>query len=430
MNFIEELKWRGLIHDFTPDLEEELKKGSIAGYIGFDPTAPSLHLGNLIPIMLLVHLQRTGNKPVALVGGATGRIGDPSGKDKERQLLSLDILEANVQNVGRQLSKFLDFDSGANKAELLNNYDFYKEMNALEFLRDVGKHMTISYMMAKDSVKNRIETGISFTEFSYQLIQGYDYKCLFEQHNCKLQMGGSDQWGNITTGVEFIRKMLSEKAYALTTPLLTKPDGSKYGKSEGGNVWLDPNLTSPYQFYQFFLNAQDDMLDRLLKTFSLKNKAEIEAILSKHMEAPHERFAQKALAIELTTRVHNQEACDLAIKASEFFFNKKMNKDVLKETPANVLEVVGKEITNFKVNKGSLQDNMNLIDFISGSLIEDIKIVSSKGDARRAIKQNALSVNKEKSSDFEAVINKDDFIHGKYLMIENGKRNKFLVIAE
>ncbi len=430
MNFIEELEWRGLIHNFTPDLKEELEKGMIAGYVGFDPTASSLHIGNLIPIMLLVHLQRAGHKPIALVGGATGRIGDPSGKDKERSLLPLEVLQANVECFEKQLGKLLDFKNGDNKAQLVNNNDFYKDMNALVFLRDVGKHMTISYMMAKDSVKNRIETGISFTEFSYQLIQGYDHKCLYEQYNCQLQMGGSDQWGNITTGVEFVRKMLGKKAHALTTPLLTKPDGSKYGKSEGGNIWLDATLTSPYQFYQFFLNANDDMLDRLLKTFSLKTKEEIEAILAKHEEAPHLRIAQKAIAEELTIRIHDQESCDLAIKASTFFFNKKMKKEELFETPAEVLDIVGNEIPNFKINKDQLSGHLNLIDFLTGSIIEDVKVLASKGDARRAMKQNALSVNKEKTSSIDAEISMADFIHGKYLMVENGKKNKFLIIAE
>ncbi len=430
MSFIKELGWRGLIHNQTPELEEALEKGMVTGYIGFDPTAPSLHIGNLIPIMLLVHLQRQGHRPIALVGGATGRIGDPSGKSAERKLLNMDTLNVNIQKVGEQLSKFLDFEQGENKAELVNNYSFYEGMGALEFLRDVGKHITVGYMMAKDSVKNRIETGISFTEFSYQLIQGYDFKCLYDQYDCSLQMGGSDQWGNITTGVEFVRKMLSEKVHALTTPLLTKPDGSKYGKSEGGNVWLDPELTSPYQFYQFFLNTRDDMLDQLLKTFSLKSKQEIEALLALHNEAPHERKAQQALAIELTNRVHSEEATKLAIEASQFFFNKKMNQETFMKTPAEVLDIVGNEIVNFRIEKSQLNDNMNLIDFISGSLLESVKIVDSKSDARRAIKQNALSVNKEKSKDFEAVINKTDFVHGKYLMIENGKKNKFLVIAQ
>jgi len=430
MSFIQELKWRGLVHNQTPELEEALSKGMVTGYIGFDPTAPSLHIGNLIPIMLLVHLQRHGHRPIALVGGATGRIGDPSGKDSERQLLAMDTLATNIQKCGDQLSKFLDFESGNNKAELVNNYSFYEGMGALDFLRDVGKHITVGYMMAKDSVKNRIETGISFTEFSYQLIQGYDFKCLYEKYDCSLQMGGSDQWGNITTGVEFVRKMLSEKAHALTTPLLTKPDGSKYGKSEGGNVWLDPELTSPYQFYQFFLNTRDDMLEQLLKTFSLQSQQEIEALLEIHMEAPHERKAQKVLAAELTGRVHSEEATQSAIDASQFFFNKKMDQETFKSTSPAVLDIVGNEIVNFKIDKTKITDNMNLIDFISGNWLPEIKIVDSKSEARRAIKQNALSVNKEKSKDVESVINKSDFVHGKYLMIENGRKNKFLVIAE
>ncbi len=430
MNFIEELEWRGLIQDYTPDLKDELEKGMLTGYIGFDPTAPSLHIGNLIPITLLIHLQRYGHRPIMLVGGATGRIGDPSGKDKERQLLSYEVLDENVRHQAAQMSKFLDFETGENKAELVNNYDFYKGMDVLSFLRDVGKHITVNYMMAKDSVKNRINIGLSFTEFSYQLIQGYDYKCLCEQYNCLLQMGGSDQWGNITTGVEFVRKMLGKKAHALTTPLLTKPDGSKYGKSEGGNIWLDPNLTTPYQFYQFFINSSDEMLDRLLKTFSLESRETIEALLAKHQEAPELRVGQKALAEELTTRVHSKEATELAIRASEFLFNRKMNKETLLNTPSEVLEVVGKEMQSYTISAAQLEASNNLVDFMSGSLIESVNIVDSKGTARRAIKGNAVAVNKEKIKNQDAVITKADFIHDRYLMIENGKKNKFLIIME
>ncbi len=424
MNFIEELRWRGLIQDTTPELEEAIKEGMVTGYIGFDPTAPSLHIGNMVTIMLLVHLQRHGHRPIALVGGATGRIGDPSGKDAERQLLPLETIEKNLQTTGDQLRSFLDFDCGKNSAQMANNYDFYKEMNVLEFMRDVGKHISVNYMMAKDSVKNRLESGLSYTEFSYQLIQGYDFKCLYEQHDCSLQMGGSDQWGNITAGVEFIRRMLSKKAHALTTPLLTKPDGKKYGKSEGGNVWLDAKLTSPYQFYQFWLGSDDNMMDRLLKTFSLKTKEEIESLLAQHAEAPHERAAQKALAEEITVRVHSREAYESAVRASKLLFKGK--RDALMALSEADLETVRNEVQSFSIAKSDLSAGLDIISLIA----DKTSIVASKSEAQRAIKGNAVSVNKEKVTDKDLIINTDHLLHDKYVMVENGKKNKFIIVAE
>ena len=421
MNFIEELRWRGLIQDVTPELEEAVKNGKLTAYIGFDPTAPSLHIGNMVPIMLLVHLQRHGHKPIALVGGATGRIGDPSGKDAERQLLSLEVLDKNVEQVANQLQSFLDFDCGDASAQMANNYDFYKDMGALEFLRDVGKHMTVNYLMSKDSVKNRLESGLSFTEFSYQLIQGYDFKCLYEKYNCTLQMGGSDQWGNITAGVEFIRRMLGKKAHALTTPLLTKPDGKKYGKSEGGNVWLDASMTSPYQFYQFWLRSEDAMLDRLFKTFSLKTKAEIEAIISEHEQDPGQRIGQKALAEEITVRVHSQAAYEAAVSASAFLFRGK--RDALLALSEENLEVVSREVTRFEVPLKELEAGINIISLMADAT----QIVNSRGEAQRAIKGNAVSVNKEKVSDKDLIINTSHLLHNRFIMIENGKKNKFMI---
>jgi tyrosyl-tRNA synthetase len=327
INFIEELRWRGMLQDMMPGTDEQLNKEMTSGYIGFDPTAPSLHIGNLATIMLLVHFQRAGHKPYALVGGATGMIGDPSFKASERSFLSEDTLKINQEGIRKQLEQFLDFNSGENSAEMVNNYDWFKEIGFLQFLRDAGKYLSVNYMMSKDSVKKRLETGISFTEFSYQLLQGYDFYHLYKNKNVRLQMGGSDQWGNITTGTEIIRRKEGDeegyfKAYALTTPLITKSDGTKFGKSEGGNIWLDPERTSPYEFYQFWMNQSDTDSPRLLRVFSLKNKEEIEALEAKHAEAPHLRLMQKALAEELTTRIHSAKSYELALKASEVLYGK------------------------------------------------------------------------------------------------------------
>lgn len=426
MNFIEELRWRGMIQDHTPDFEAALSEEEMPiAYVGFDPTAPSLTIGNLVPIMLLTHWQRAGYKPIVLMGGATGRIGDPSGKDKERTLLGLDTLDHNLEHQKNQMRKLLDFDCGENSAVIVNNYDFYKDMNLLTFLRDVGKNMTVNYMLAKDSVKNRITTGISFTEFSYQLIQGYDFQHLYTTEGCKFQMGGSDQWGNIVSGSELVRRSLGKKVHALTCPLLTKADGKKFGKSEAGNIWLGAERTSPYQFYQFWLNADDRDMPKFIRTFSLKTRAEIEAIEAEHAEAPHLRIAQKALGEELTIRIHSKEALDAAMMASEVMFNKKMKKETLMSLSAEALDAVSNEIPSFVIAKADLEGGLNIMDFLANT-----KVAESKGAARRAIKGNAISVNKEKIKSHEAVVTADNLIHGKYIMVENGKKNKYMILSE
>lgn len=422
MNFIEELKWRGMLHQSMPGVEEALEKGSVTGYIGFDPTAPSMTIGNFVQIMLLKLFQLSGHKPIVLMGGATGRIGDPSGKDKERELKTYDELDNNLKHQQAQMMKFLDFE-GENAAIIVNNLDFYKEMNVLTFLRDVGKTLTVNYMSSKESVKKRVETGMSFTEFSYQLLQGYDFQCLYKEHNCILQMGGSDQWGNITSGTEFIRRNLSAKAYAVTTPLLTKADGSKFGKSEAGNIWLDANLTSPYQFFQFWVNAADADLPKFMRYFTLKSKEEVEALEAEYAENPN--ALKRILAEELTRRVHSDEAYESVLKVSDLLFNKKATRDTLLSMQEADLQVVAGEIPSFKVAQNLINDGVNIVDLLA----EETQIVASKGDARRAIKGNAISVNKEKIGSHEASINQDALLHGKYLMIENGKKNKFILEA-
>lgn len=426
MNFLEELKWRNMLHQLTPGVEEELEKNMVVGYIGFDPTAPSLTIGNYVQIMLLKLFQLSGHKPIILMGGATGRVGDPSGKDKERQLKSFEELDHNLQFQAKQFAKFLDFENGDNKAEMVNNLDFYSEMNVLDFLRDVGKTITVNYMTSKESVKKRINSdqGLSFTEFSYQLLQGYDFQVLFEKHNCRLQMGGSDQWGNITSGTEFIRKNLSGKAFAITTPLLTKSDGSKFGKSTAGNIWLDRNLTSPYKFYQFWLNTSDDDLPSFIRYFTLKSKEEIEALEAEHADNPN--ALKRLLAEELTKRVHSEEDYQSVLKVSEILFNRKANKESLLALQSAELETVAREIPSFRVSKDLMTNGINILDLLA----EASKIVASKGEARRAIKNNAISLNKDKISSHETNINAEVLLHGKYVMIENGKKNKFILIAE
>ncbi len=422
MNFIEELRWRGMLYDMTPGTEELLRTQKISGYIGFDPTAPSLTIGNLVQIMILKIFQKHGHTPIVLMGGATGRIGDPSGKDKERKLKTEEELDKNLEHQIHQMKKLLDFDSGENKAILINNFDFYKNMNILDFLRDVGKNLTINYMLSKDSVKNRMETGLSFTEFSYQLLQAYDFLYLYKNHDCILQMGGSDQWGNITTGTEFIRRNIPDgKAYAVTTPLLTKSDGKKFGKSEEGNIWLDPKLTTPYKFYQFFINVDDAMVPVLMRYFSLKTKDEIEAIESENADNPQEY--KKILAEELTRRIHSDASFNSVMNVSEILFNKKAGADKLQSLTVEELETIESEIPSFKVSKQILDNGLNIIDLIA----DRTKIVNSKSDARRAIKGNALSVNKIKISDFEYMLTKDILIHDRFLMVENGKKNKFII---
>ncbi len=424
MDFIEELEWRGMLHQLTPGIQEELAKGKKTGYIGFDPTAPSLTIGNLVQLQLLKIFQLCGHQPIVLMGGATGRIGDPSGKDKERQLKSYEELDHNLSFQVKQAEKLLDFSAEGNPAKLVNNIDFYKEMNVLEFLRKVGKTLTINYMSSKESVKKRIETGLSFTEFSYQLLQAYDFQCLYDQYDCIIQMGGSDQWGNITSGTEFIRKNVNGKAYAVTTPLLTKSDGSKFGKSTEGNIWLDPNLTSPYKFYQFWLNAADTDIPKYIRYFTLKTKEEVEAMEEEHKDNPN--ALKRELAKELTIRVHSQEDYEGAMAVSDLLF-KKASKETLLAMPQNSLETVAKELmdNSFEISKSDLQNGVSIIDLLT----EATTILDSKGNARKAIKNNAISVNKDKISNHETMINQDALLHGKYIMVENGKKNKFILIA-
>ena len=423
-NFIEELRWRGMLHDSTPGIEDHLNEKMRVGYIGFDPTAPSMTIGNYVQLMLLTIFQKCGHKPIVLMGGATGRVGDPSGKDKERELKSYDVLDHNLSFQLKQAQKFLNFVEGENKAEIVNNLDFYKEMNVLDFLRNVGKTLTINYMMSKESVKKRVETGLSFTEFSYQLLQAYDFQCLFQNHQVTLQMGGSDQWGNITSGTEFIRRNIQGKAYAVTTPLLTKADGSKFGKSEEGNIWLDANMTTPYKFYQFWVNASDQDINKFMRYFTLKTKEEVEAAEIEFADNPN--AIKRMLAEELTIRVHSEEAFNSVQKVSNILFNKKANKESLMALAQIDLQIVSEEIPSFNISKDSLSNGLNIVDLLA----EETQILNSKSDARRAIKGNAISVNKDKINSHETNINQDILLHGKYFMVENGKKNKFMVIAE
>lgn len=422
MNFIEELRWRGMIHDMTPGLEDHLRDNQIKGYIGFDPTAPSLTIGNYVQIMLLTLFQRHGHTPVVLMGGATGRIGDPSFKDTERELKSEDEIQKNLEHQERQFRSLLNFESGTNKAIMLNNYEFYHEMKVLDFLRDVGKTLTVNYMMSKESVKKRIETGLSFTEFSYQLLQGYDFQVLLEKYGVTLQMGGSDQWGNITAGTEFIRRNTGQKAYALTSPLLVKADGTKFGKSTEGNIWLDPNLTSPYQFYQFWINGDDRDTHRFIKIFSLKSVGELEAWLKEESDP---RILKKELAEELTIRIHGRDEFESVLKVSELLFNPKINQEFVRSLSEKELQRIAAEIPTFSIPRSSVEGRT----FVDVAVGPD-RVFSSNGEARRAIKGNAVSVNKEKIGDFEYQIQADDLLFGKYILLENGKKNKFIVQVE
>jgi len=421
--FIEELNWRGMIQDEMPGIADQLKKEMTSGYIGFDPTADSLHIGNMVQIMTLVHFQRCGHKPYALIGGATGMIGDPSGKSEERVLLSEESLNYNLDKVKAQLDKFLDFDSGNNSAVMVNNYDWFKNKGFLEFLRDVGKHLSINYMMAKDSVKSRLETGISFTEFSYQILQGYDFYHLYKEHGVKLQMGGSDQWGNIVTGTELIRRKAGGEAFALTTPLITKADGSKFGKTESGNVWLDPEKTSPYKFYQFWLNCSDEDSTKLIRIFTLLNKEEIESLEKEHFEAPHQRLLQKALAKDITCRVHSKEDYDSAFRASQILFGKSTT-DELASIDEKTLLSVFEGVPQTEIQWSVMESTRNVADFLS----EDTKnlIFASKGEARRMIQGGGVSINKIK---INSIDQKMDFelLQGKYLLVQKGKKNYYLL---
>jgi tyrosyl-tRNA synthetase len=423
-NFIEELKWRGMIHDIMPGTEEALLKQVSAGYIGFDPTADSLHVGHLVQIMTLVHFQRAGHKPYALVGGATGMVGDPSGKSQERNLLDAETLQHNVACVKKQLEAFLDFNSGSNAAEMVNNYDWFEKMSFLDFIRDVGKHISVNYMMAKDSVKKRLETGMSFTEFSYQLVQGYDFYYLNQHHNCILQLGGSDQWGNIVTGTELIRRKAGGEAYAVTTPLIKKADGTKFGKTESGSVWLDPEKTSPYAFYQFWLNASDTDAANYVRIFTLKSKEEIESLEAQHAEAPHLRVLQKAIAEDITTRVHGAAALQTAIAASNILFGKSTADDLRSLSEKDF----------FAVFEGVPQASVSISDFQNGlSIVEALAaktgFLSSNGEARRELKANAISVNKEKVAE-DYILSTNDLINDRYVLLGKGKKNNYILRVE
>lgn len=423
-NFVDELRWRGMLHDIMPETEELLTKEMVKGYIGFDPTSDSLGVGNMVQIMTLLHFQKAGHKPIALVGGATGMVGDPSGKSAERNLLDEATLNHNLNSQRKQLEKFLDFNCGANSAEIVNNYDWFKNFSFLEFIRDVGKHISVNYMLAKDSVKNRLENGMSFTEFSYQLVQGYDFYYLWKNHDVKLQMGGSDQWGNIVTGTELIRRKAAGEAYALTTPLIKKADGSKFGKSESGNVWLDRTKTSPYKFYQFWLNASDEDAKTYIRIFTLFNKEEIEALEAEHEKAKHLRILQKALAKDITIRVHSEDDYNAAVEASQILFNGSI-EDLAKLSEELFLDIFD-GVPQFKVSKTELDSSVLLIDVLA----EKTSIFPSKGEARKMIQGGGVALNKVKVESTEATINASQLINNKYLLIQKGKKNYNLVVVE
>jgi len=424
MNPIEELRWRGMIQDIMPGTEEQLTKEMTAAYIGFDPTAESLHIGSLVPILLLVHLQRAGHKPIALVGGATGMVGDPSGKSEERNLLNEETLAKNVAGVKAQLEKFLDFNTGSpNTAELVNNYDWFKNISFIEFLRDAGKHITVNYMMAKDSVKKRIEgdTGISYTEFAYQLMQGYDYYWLYMHKNCKLQMGGSDQWGNITTGTELIRRKAGGEAFAFTCPLITKADGGKFGKTEKGNVWLDAEKTSPFQFYQFWLNATDEDAEKWIRIFTFLSKEEIGTVLAEHSKDAGQRILQKKLAEELTTFVHGKSELEKAIETTnKLFASQNASADSL-----SVQDLEGMEgVIKFDYPLQKINDTIDVVSFLA-----EVSIFPSKGEARKMIQGGGVSINRNKISDISSKIDRSFLLHEKYILVQKGRRNYYLVKA-
>ena len=430
MNFVEELKWRGMLHDMMPGTEEQLNKEMTAAYIGFDPTADSLHIGSLAPIILLKRFQLAGHKPIALVGGATGMIGDPSGKSQERNLLTEETLQKNLEGIKKQLSKFIDFETEAdNKAVMVNNYDWMKEHTFLSFIRDIGKHITVNYMMAKDSVKKRIngegQAGMSFTEFTYQLVQGYDFLWLYQNMNCKLQMGGSDQWGNITTGTELIRRKDGGDAYALTIPLITKADGGKFGKTESGNVWLDPEKTSPYAFYQFWLNTTDEDAEKYIKIFTFLTKEETDAIIAKHKEAPHARELQKALAKEITIMVHSEADYNAAVEASQILFGK-ATSDALAKIDERTFLSVFEGVPTFDVAKSAIESGVNVVDLLT----DNAAVFPSKGELRRLLKGGGISLNKEKITAPDMVVTTKNLINNKYLLVQKGKKNYFLLIVK
>jgi tyrosyl-tRNA synthetase len=425
MNLVEELKWRGLLHDIMPGTEDLLNKETVTGYVGFDPTADSLHIGNMVPVMLLVHLQRAGHKPIALVGGATGMVGDPSGKSAERNLLDVETLNHNLNCQRKQLEQFLDFKTDKNPAEIVNNYDWFKDFNFLDFIRDVGKHITVNYMMSKDSVKNRLENGMSFTEFSYQLVQGYDFCHLYKNKGVKLQMGGSDQWGNITTGTELIRRMYGGEAFALTAPLVKKADGTKFGKSESGNVWLDANKTSPYKFYQFWLNTTDVDAENYIKVFTLLPQNEIEAIIAEHKEAPHLRVLQKALAKDITHRVHGEAGYAKAIETTELLFSKDLVEKLTTLSSDIILDMVDDNL-KFTLPKTDLAAGIPVTELLA----DKTGIFPSRGEARKMIQGGGVSINMQKVTDPNTVTDASGLLQNTYLLVQKGKNNKYLIIAE
>ncbi|MFM1931075.1 MAG: hypothetical protein RL226_378 [Bacteroidota bacterium] len=420
MNFVEELRWRGLLHDITPGAEELLLKEKVKGYVGFDPTADSLHIGNLVPVMLLVHFQRAGHTPLVLVGGATGLVGDPSGKSAERQLLDVEHIQHNLNAQRRQLESFLDFGDIPNKAQVVNNFDWFKDFSFLGFIRDVGKHITVNYMMAKDSVKKRLETGMSFTEFSYQLVQGYDFYHLWKEHGCMIQMGGSDQWGNIVTGTEMIRKMAAGEAYALTAPLVTKADGSKFGKSEGGNVWLDRSKTSAYKFYQYWINSSDVDAAKYIRIFTLKTREEIEAIEAEHSVDPGARKLQKALAEDVTLRIHGEEGLQNALEASDILFGKSTKESLMRLSEDDFVAIFD-GIPTAKIERSALAGLS-----IEDALVSKGGFLPSLSEARRALKENSIQVNKERF-DGSRMLSEEDLIVGKYILLQRGKKSYFML---
>lgn len=424
-NIIEELSWRGLVQDIIPGTAEQLSKEMTTGYVGFDPTADSLHIGSLVPILLLMHLQKAGHKPIALVGGATGMVGDPSGKSEERNMLPIEQIEYNIEAQKKQLSKFLNFDTSIkNNAEIVNNYEWFKDFNFLDFIRDVGKYITVNYMLSKDSVSKRLETGMSFTEFTYQLVQGYDFYYLNKNKHVKLQMGGSDQWGNIVTGTELIRKKSGNEAFAFTAPLLKKADGGKFGKTESGNIWLDKNRTSPYKFYQFWLNVSDEDAKNYIKIFTFLSKEEIENLIQTHNETPHLRALQKKLAQEITVMVHSEQDYDFAINASQILFSEN-TADALKSLSETELLDVMDGVPLFEIEKEKINTGINIIQLLS-----DTKIFESKGKAKEMTQNGGVSINKTKINDIEYCINEKDLLSNKYILIQKGKKNYHLVMVK
>ncbi len=424
-DFVAELKWRNMIHTIMPGTEDELKKGMATAYVGIDPTADSLHIGHLVSIMILTHFQACGHRPLVVLGGATGMIGDPSFKSQERVLLTPETIQHNQECIRKQLEKFLDFsEDKPNHAQILNNYDWMKGWSFIDFIREIGKHITVNYMMAKDSVKKRIETGISFTEFSYQLMQGYDFLYLFENYDCKLQMGGSDQWGNITTGTELIRRTLDKEAYAITCPLITKADGKKFGKTEKGNVWLDREKTSPYAFYQFWLNLSDEDAARFIRIFTLKSEEEICELEKQHAADPSQRILQKALAKDITIKVHSEEDYNAAIEASQILFGKGTTETLKKLDEQTFLSVFD-GVPQFKISKADIENGIGIIDLLA----EKTQVLASKGEVRRALKENSLSINKEKIKE-DYIANSSCLLNNKYILVQKGKKNYYIIVIE